>query len=315
MQEKMGLIFDIQSYSVHDGPGCRTLVFLSGCPLKCQWCANVEGWEYRQRLMFRMTKCVHESSSCHRCVDVCSRQAITVSDKTKLPVIDWKKCWDCLTFDCTKACLKEAMEVSGRWMSGTELMCILTRDRNYWGSNGGVTFSGGEPLFQKEFIMGILKRCKEAYLHTVIETTGCIETEFFLDAMRYVDFVFIDIKHMNSIKHKEKTGVGNELILKNIKSLQESDWPGRLVIRMPLIENFNDNDENIIAQAEFLHNIGLREVNILPFHRMGESKWRQVGMDYPYKEVEGTPDKVLERVQALFLDRDILCYVGSDTPF
>lgn len=316
MNETKGLIFDIQSHSVHDGPGSRTLIFLKGCPLHCEWCANPEGMEYRQRPLYRVTKCVHVKQKCVRCIEKCPYGAIKSSGEEELPlIIDWDKCEKCTTMDCIKACLNDAFVMCGKFYSVADLMRIFTRDINFWGRNGGVTFSGGEPLAQKEFILEVLKQCKEKYIHTAIETSAYTSQEHFLNVFKYIDFAFIDIKHMDSDKHKEKTGVGNERILENITALIESGWPGRLIIRMPVIEGFNDTDENAIATAEFMKNLGLREMNILPFHRLGESKWRQLGKIYPYKDCEGTTDEVLGRIQDIYLDRDILCYVSSDTPF
>ncbi|MFZ5754413.1 MAG: 4-hydroxyphenylacetate decarboxylase activase [Bacillota bacterium] len=315
LKENKGLVFDIQSYSVHDGPGCRTLVFLSGCPLRCQWCANPEGWEYRRRPMLRMSKCVHLSQGCTRCLRACPFEAISrYSDGTGI-MINWTICASCETMECTEACLHEALVVCGKWISESELMRILNRDRNFWGARGGVTFSGGEPFLQRDFILAVLKKCKEAYIHTAVETTAYTDRDFLLQAMKYIDFAFIDIKHMDPERHKEKTGVTNEIILANIVALVTSHWPGRLVIRMPVIEGFNDSEDNIIATADFMKKVGLKEINLLPFHRLGESKWRQLGMDYPYSEKEGIPEEVLGPLQDIFLERDILCYVGHDTPF
>lgn len=309
-----GLIFDIQSYSVHDGPGCRTLVFLMGCPLRCEWCANPEGWEVSKRLLHRPTKCVRKSQSCSRCVSGCSKQAISLGEEGQL-VIDWSKCGSCDTFECTAACLNESMIVCGKSIKLDELMRVLSRDRRYWAGNGGVTFSGGEPTCQQEFLLAALKRCREAYIHTAIETSAYTAPEAFREIMSYVDFAFIDIKHMDQDVHKQKTGVSNQLILANIRALKSSNWPGRLVIRMPVIAGFNDTVENALATIAFLQEIGQTEINILPFHRLGDSKWNQCGMTYPYRDYEATPPDVLNRLQAIYLDHDIACYIGHETPF
>ncbi len=312
--DKEGLIFDIQGYSVHDGPGCRTLVFLSGCPLRCQWCANPEGWEKKQQVMFRVTKCVHPERGCTRCYKACPYQAIKY-DKDSVLAIDRNLCKNCGSLDCISACRNEALVLSGRMIKSSDLMRIINRDRQYWKGDGGVTFTGGEPLFQKEFIKDILQRCREAYIHTAVETTACIETESFLDAIQYVDWAFIDLKHMDPNRHREKTGVKNDLILKNIQVLAGSAWPGMLMIRIPIIEDFNDNDENIEATAKFLASIGLEEVNILPFHRLGESKWQQLGKIYPYHDKEATSSDTMIHIAQLFKQYGVNCYIGSITPF
>lgn len=282
-QDLSGRIFDIQSYSVHDGPGCRTLVFLSGCPLRCEWCANPEGLENRVRTLFRVMKCINRTQGCTRCIPKCPHQAISISDEKEIPLaIDWEKCRHCESHECVDACLQEAFVPASRDMKVSELMKIFDRDRHYWSGKGGATFSGGDPMYQKDFLQAVLKECRNAYIHTAIETSGFFPQETYLTTMKYVDFAFNDLKHMDSDKHKEKTGVPNELILANIAALAQSDWSGRLVLRSPVIEGFNDSKENMAAIAEFMHSVGLTEFNLLPFHRLGDSKWKSCGMVYPY---------------------------------
>ena len=209
--EAKGLLFDIQSFSVHDGPGCRTTLFFMGCPLRCTWCANPEGWESRSRMLYRATKCTHKAAGCVRCIKSCPHQALSVDGVGISPiVIDRSCCTPCTTFECTKACLQEAMVICGKWRSVSDLMKILNRDRHYWGSSGGVTCSGGDALVQMDFLTALLKSCREAYIHTALETSACFVRERFLAAMKYVDFAFIDIKHMDPVKHLEQTGVSNE---------------------------------------------------------------------------------------------------------
>lgn len=312
MEENKGLIFDIQSYSVHDGPGCRTVCFLSGCPLHCEWCANPESWKFSEKLMFAESKCKYKQG-CTRCIDACAYNSIKI-EENKIE-LNWEKCRKCEDFQCTKACYYEALKLCGKWYSVDDVMNILNRDRQYWGQNGGVTFSGGEPLFQSEFLMKLLKQCRERYIHTAIETTAYSDKETFLKVMEYINFAFIDVKHMNRGKHKEKTGVYNDLILNNIETLVNSNWQGRLVLRMPVIRGFNDTDENIRETISFMKRLDLFEINILPFHRLGDSKWNQLGQKYKYSEEEGTPREKLEKIQDMFLDQEIACYVAHETSF
>jgi glycyl-radical enzyme activating protein len=314
MRHNEGLIFDIQGYSVHDGPGCRTLVFLSGCPLRCRWCANPESWEKKQRVLFRATKCVHQERGCVRCRDACVRQAIRFDDNSGF-TMDCGICRTCERYDCVSACLHEGLALSGKSVGSDEVMRILNRDRQYWGSGGGVTFTGGEPFFQKEFLKSMLQRCREAYIHTAIETSALTDTDSLFDILQYVDWAFVDLKHMDATRHREQTGVGNEQILKNISTLARSDWPGMLMIRIPIIGQFNDDDANIRASSEYLLSVGLEEVNILPFHRLGDSKWRQLGMTYPYSHQETTSDEKLRHIGQIFQQYGITCYIGSSTPF
>lgn len=315
MQEAKGLVFDVQSYSVHDGPGCRTVFFLMGCPLRCQWCANPEGWENRQRTMYRVSKCVCGKQGCSRCQGACPQEAITADTSQDTVTIDWNKCKNCTGMECVDACLQEALARCGKWYTLPDVLKVVNRDRQYWGREGGVTFSGGDPLTQHSFLTAVLKRCQEAYIHTTVETSGCFSEDIFMEVMKYVDFAFVDIKHMDENKHREQTGVGNQTILRNIGLLASKRWNGRLVIRIPIIPGYNDDDANITATAAYVNSLGLEEINILPFHRLGDSKWRQCGKVYPYSETEPVPEEKLRHIQQMIQRRGIICYVGHETPF
>lgn len=308
------LIFDVQGFSVHDGPGSRTLIFLAGCPLRCAWCSNPEGLELKQKVMFVGKKCKRSKYDCTRCVDACPHGAISVDDAEKeAPVIlDHDVCDSCRTFECTKACYAEAIKLSGTWMTVDEVKDVVLRDRKYWSDGGGVTFSGGEALMQHEFVRTVAKWCREQRIHTAIETTAFADRSVFMDTMQHIDFAFIDVKHMDSDRHLEKTGVCNETILGNISALAQSDWPGRLILRMPVIRGYNDGDENIRALADFMNGLGLYEVNILPFHRLGDSKYKQLGKSYEYSEETPTSEDKLEHIQDLFIEQGIACYVAEE---
>ena len=309
-EELKGLIFDIQGHSVHDGPGTRTTVFLSGCPLDCIWCCNPEGLFHKSVMLYRESKCKH----CGKCIAACSKKAIKVVDgKLKH---NRELCDVCDNFECVAACLYEASDISGKFYSVDELMQIFKRDRQFWGSKGGVTFSGGEPLLQKEFILSVLKECKKAYIHVAIETTSCLATDYFMEAMNYIDWVFTDIKHFNSDIHKKLTGVGNELILKNIKTLAEKeDWDGFIVPRIPVIPGKNDSEKNIRAIAQFVKEIGLEVINILPFHRLGESKYRQIGQKYMFEDQIPPTETQMIKIKRMIEDEGLICFVGYETPF
>lgn len=308
-----GLVFAIQSYSVHDGPGCRTTVFLAGCFLQCPWCANPESWDLQEKIMFAKSKCQCQKG-CRRCATACEKRGISAAE-AGYPAVDWQKCRQCTDFGCAAACPVEALKVCGKRYTPNELMRIINRDRNFWGPAGGVTFSGGEPFYQQDFLAEMVTRCHEANIHTAIETTAHVQTAVFLNIMSYIDFAFIDVKNMDSDRHREQTGVGNGLIRRNIAALVKNDWPGRLVLRMPIIQGFNDSIGNITATAAFMDELGLYEINILPFHRLGNSKWEQLGKHYAYKDYAATPQQKLEELQSIFLNRKIVCYIGSDTAF
>lgn len=312
MDAENGLIFDIQSHSIHDGPGNRTTVFMSGCRLSCQWCANPESWQPQKKMLFSEMRCV-ASQGCTRCVESCASQAITVEDG-KL-ILDNALCQACRTLTCTHACQPQALKQCGHDYSADALLQRLQHDRDFWGEEGGVTFSGGDPFVQHRFLGNIARRCREAGIHTAIETTAYVREEIFLDAMRFIDFAFIDVKHQDAEIHRQYTGVDNTLILSNIRAMARSDWPGRLVLRVPVIAGINDTDDNIQALAAFMESAGVYEVNLLPFHRLGASKWQQLGKAYPAQHQQPPTDTRLAEIEQFFTQKRLACYIGSDTPF
>ncbi len=308
-----GKIFDIQSFSVHDGPGCRTTVFLSGCPLKCVWCANPESWIPGKHIMFAKASCKWEKG-CNVCADVCPDRAIII-EENQPPRVDFEKCGNCIEFSCVSICPNRALKQCVKEYTAEELLQILKRDFSNWGKNGGVTFSGGDPIMQDDFLKEVLRGCRRMGIHTAIETSACFSTERFLNVMRYIDFAFVDIKHMNTDAHKAGTGVGNEQILENIRALKESGWSGRLVLRQPTISGYNDSEQNAKEVIAFMEKNGLYEINLLKFHRLGQTKWEQLGKEYAYATGGEMTDEAMESLQALYLDAGIACYVGHRTSF
>lgn len=308
-----GMIFDIQSFSVHDGPGCRTTIFMSGCPLSCSWCANPESWSKKRSIMFSEPSCRYKKG-CSLCNAKCPQNALSFNSEGK-PILNLSLCNACTSFECTDACYYNALKACSKEYSLNALMNILKRDSNNWRSNGGVTFSGGEPLLQSNFLLKTLKLCKENKFHTAIETSGYAEEKIFSEVMELIDFAFIDIKHMNNEKHVEKTGIKNDLILSNITNLANSNYHGRIVIRMPVIKGYNDDAENIFQLIEFMNCNNLAEINLLPFHRLGESKWTQLGKEYEYTEGGDIAYSELEEIQNRFLQNNIACYIAHDTLF
>jgi pyruvate formate lyase activating enzyme len=308
-----GLIFDIQGYSVHDGSGCRTLVFLSGCPLRCAWCANPEGQLLRPRVLYREGKCHHTH---YRCVSACPNNAIQIQDGASPPLrFDPSLCNRCDRLDCVRACLNDALQIAGRTYTVDELMRILVRDQGFWGSQGGVTFGGGEPLFQPEFLLAVLAKCRSNYMHTTVETCAHANTDVFVEVLKWTDAMFIDIKHMDSAAHRSRTGRGNDLILQNIEAVACTAWDGRLTIRVPIVPGYNDTLENLRATAAFLARLKLKEVNLLPFHRLGHSKYEQLGLNYAYARVPTPSREDLWSYQRIFDNAGLQCYIGSEIPF
>lgn len=308
-----GLIFDIQGHSVHDGPGTRTLLFLSGCPLRCEWCANPEGQKIRQRMMFKDQFC----KNCpKRCVPACPRYAVRpVADGVPLVSFDREQCNVCDSHECIKVCYMRALQMSGRWYTVDEIMSILNRDRYYWGPKGGVSLSGGEPLLQKQFAVELLRQCHESYIGACVETSGYVPRQTLEEVAPYVQWFFIDVKHMDPARHVEGTGVDNETILNNIRWLAASDWGGRLLLRMPVIPGFNDTFENAKATAAFMKECGLQEINLLPFHRLGASKHHQLGTEYRFEPIPATKPEQLTPLAEIYKAAGLRCYLGSNTPF
>lgn len=310
--EPNGLVFDVQGHSIHDGPGTRTLVFLSGCPLRCQWCSNPEGLFPRQRLMYKSNLC----SRCPAlCLPACSQGAVSRPTDGQPVSFDRTRCDFCETTDCVHACCTGALQTSGEWYSVDQLMRVLTRDRDYWGTEGGLTLTGGEPLIQDEFVLALLERCRDAYIHTCLETSAYISRRVLQAVLPLSQWLFVDIKHMDSARHREGTGVPNEPILDNIRWVVKSSWLGRMVLRMPVVPGFNDDLANAKATASFLAEIGRREINLLPFHRLGASKYEQLGTAYQYQD-QASPDRgSLASLASVYEQRGITCYLGADTPF
>lgn len=312
-QELKGIIFDIQAFSVHDGPGCRTNVFFAGCPLRCKWCANPENFAGRPHLLYADKVCKW-SSGCRACTKICPRGGLIFQDDQQ-PIINWDVCNKCTTFECSPVCAASALKVCGKEYTVDDVMKILRRDFNHWGSEGGVTFTGGEPLLHYDFLLEVLKRCAAMQIHTAIETSGYAPMERFLNILKYINFAFIDVKNMDDKKHIEGTGVSHKIILENIAALKKSGWDGRLILRQPTIGGFNDSEENAQKLIDFMKKNNLYEINLLKFHRLGQTKWEQMGMKYAYAKTGDVSLEQLQKLQNMYLDNDIVCYVGDSTPF
>ncbi len=312
MNEK-GLIFDIQSFSVHDGPGCRTNIFFTGCPLKCKWCANPESWIKKKHLMLSENLCKYDKG-CRACKNICPYGSIKFYENKK-PSITRDICKRCETFECVSICPNNSLKQCVKEYSVDEIIKILRRDFNNWGPEGGVTFSGGEPLMHHEFLIEVLKKCHKWQIHNAIETSAYAKSEIFLEVFKYIQFAFIDVKNMDNEKHKDGTGVYNDLILSNIELLKKSGWQGRLVLRQPTIGGYNDSDENAYKLIEFMKKNSLYEINLLKFHRLGETKWNQLGKVYEYHDHGDITYEKMQHLQKLYLDNNIACYIGDNTPF
>ena len=344
-----GTLFDIQGFSVHDGPGCRTLIFLKGCSLRCCWCSNPEGITPVQEPLYQSSKCTFDLL----CAGACKQKAISVSTasvvdpgmgaatpsdntvsikgkpvpdarsdqrdgaETNAPVqliFDRTRCAACTTRECLAACCTGALRLGGYKMTTDELFHRISRDRPYWGDRGGITLTGGEPFAQPRFVAQFLKKCYDAFIHTAAETCGNVPWNSISDSLPFLDWIFFDLKHMDPEVHHTRTGSTNHHILHNALQLS-SRFEGRLIFRLPVIPGFNDDCENIDLTAEFLQKTGRKEINILPLHHLGREKYALTGRSYDAGTFKIPSKEDLVEIRKRFTDRGIACYIGSDTPF
>ena len=269
-----GVVFDIQRFSLHDGPGIRTIVFLKGCPLSCKWCSNPESQHVNPTIMFDAESCIH----CGRCMAACQQGAIAVGNQN---FIDYSKCIGC--GECASACPAGALTLKGERMTVESVVKVLKKDViTYRESNGGITLSGGEPLVQWKFATELLKACKAQGWHTAIETTGYGSEEALESVFPYIDEVLLDCKSTKDDVHKAFTGVTTEKIKNNAKRITQL---AHTIIRVPTIPGVNATEEdfeNVCAYAREL--TGVDTIHILPYHTLGENKYKMMGVDYPMPE-------------------------------
>jgi pyruvate formate lyase activating enzyme len=280
-----GLVFNIQRYSLHDGSGIRTLVFLSGCPLRCTWCSNPEGQSCAPQLAYDVRRCIGREACGEACQRVCPVSAIHPAGDGKVR-LDLAACTTC--GECVVVCPPRALERLGDGMSVEEVLDAVEHDGPFFArSGGGITLSGGEPLVQAEFSARLLESARARGLRTALETSGCVPWADLGGACRHADEVFYDVKCMDAGRHREATRVGNERILLNLRRLCEH-FPGLpIVVRTPIVPGFNDAPEAIRAICAFLEGLSGRvRYELLPYHRFGEPKYRKLGRVYPLAELE-----------------------------
>jgi pyruvate formate lyase activating enzyme len=300
---KNGIVFDIERFAVHDGPGIRTLVFLKGCPLSCLWCENPESQAVSPQLMYYPDKCI----GCGDCIPACPAGANGA--RNSRIHFDRTRCRDCLK--CVEVCPSRARERCGTPMTVEEVMDVVRKDRPFYAeSGGGVTLSGGEPLIQMSFIGEVLKACKDESIHTAIETSGYADWDGFNDVLEFVDLILFDVKQMDPQVHKKTTGVDNRLILQNLKSIDDACIP--IIVRIPLIPGYNDEEENLIKTAEFLSDLKhVGAVHLLPYHNLGGYKYRLLGMQYDLEDLDKPDDENIARAAALFKSYSFKVVVGG----
>ena len=303
MRDK-GIVFDIKRYAIHDGPGIRTSVFLKGCLLKCPWCHNPEGKAKEPEFMWWAEKCI----GCKDCQSACSKDAISFSDDSLL--IDKAKCDFCGA--CTDACPSEALKLVGEEMTVTQVLKVIEKDRVFYDqSGGGVSLSGGEPLLQPEFSLSLLKACKERGIHTAVDTCGHVDSDVLMRIGEHVDLFLYDLKLINDEKHEKFTGVSNRLILENLKELSDSGQ--KMVVRLPLVPGINDDETNIQEVGEFFSSLGgVKEINVLPYHKGGVEKSRRLnGPQDQLYENKAPSAQTLNRVERQLRSFGLKVQVGG----
>ncbi len=287
MSETRGTIFNIQRFSIHDGPGIRTTVFFKGCPLSCPWCSNPESIHPYPEIMLREANCIR----CGNCVKACPIGASTITDDQR--VINFARCNQCLR--CVEVCNARAIERMGQWSSVEEILATVMRDAGYYQSTGGgLTLSGGEPLRQWRFARELAKAARANGIHVALDTSGYASWEALSSVIQYVDLVLYDLKHIDSDLHRLHTGVPNRRILTNLEALLR-DTKVSVWIRIPVIPGFNHSMEAITAIGYYLKTLDrpVEKVSLLPYHSYGAGKYPALGRAYHWPDQTTVQEEML----------------------
>lgn len=301
-KKRKGLVFNIQRFSIHDGPGMRTTVFIKGCPLKCPWCSNPESQILTPNLMARNVNC----RGCGACAKVCPEGAIHLTEEGKREIA-WERCTHCL--ECVNACIYQSLNVCGQYMDAEEILDEVMRDEDfYFNSGGGLTVSGGEPLGQTDFVEALLVKAKYKGLNVALDTTGHAPWEKMKQILHLTDLILWDIKHLDNRIHKETTGVDNRLIMENLARAAKSVpiW-----LRIPLIARFNDSEEHIREVAKLGQRLGAGRISLLPYHEGGKSKCGQIGRDYTFEMGTAPASEHIEHLKQLIEGMGLKAAIGN----
>jgi len=299
-----GLIFDLKRYAVHDGPGIRFNIFFKGCPLHCLWCHNPEGVSFQPELMLMPSRCAR----CGDCVRSCKYGALSQDPEGQVQA-DRSRCTLCR--DCLEACQREAIDIVGREFTVEEIVAEAEKERVFFEqSGGGVTLTGGEPLAQPEFTGSLLEALKRRGLHTALDTSGYAPPEAFRRLSEKADLILFDLKLMDDKRHREYTGVSNQLILSNLKVLDNLGKP--IWVRFPLIPGVNDDDQNLNAMADFLSDLkSVQQINVLPYHKGGVEKFRRLGREAEFAVFEPPSSEKVEMVIDFFKEKEFQVKLGG----
>jgi pyruvate formate lyase activating enzyme len=302
-----GLVFNIQRYSIQDGPGIRSTVFIKGCPLRCAWCHNPESQSFEKELITIDTRCIH----CGECVRLCHQNPQVLENAITRSNDENSRCIKC--GDCVDACPTGARQMIGQRMSVEDVVTEVMKDRLFYDeSGGGVTISGGEPLAQPDFVMELVHALHSHGIHTALDTSGFAPLNIFTKAVEQVDLVLYDLKLMDEDRHRHYTGVSNRSILNNLHSLGRMHK--RIWLRIPLIPGVNDDQDTLDQMAEFAASIpGILQVNILPYHEIGLDKNRRLGREYTLGDIASPAPDHLNDVAERFRSYGMCAVTGGGT--